>query len=285
MGIAPPTVSARGLTGEVGAGSVLLPALRCIGADYPYGQGLVTLPPLGVYVRGADAAGELERAEIVSVCIVDSEVEASIVLLASIREELGVAVQMDLSLLFSASLIEALSIIDSAGISGIFEAEIREQLVVSDSLDSMQRAVVQYVTNILTGAVTRYEGFDFNSFAMVGMDAYAADERGIYRITHATDPVSAAIEFATIGAGLGNGKRLEAVYLGLSTDGAVYVKVQGDDGREQSYRAVDRGGMLRAKTAKGVKARHWTTRLEIVDATELELDRIEWLMPISARRV
>ena len=26
------------------------------------------------------------------------------------------------------------------------------------------------------------------------------------------------------------------------------------------------------------------TRLEIVDATELELDRIEWLMPISARR-
>ena len=63
------------------------------------------------------------------------------------------------------------------------------------------------------------------------------------------------------------------------------VTASGDDGREQSYRAVDRGGMLRAKTAKGVKARHWTTRLEIVDATELELDRIEWLMPISARRV
>lgn len=284
-GIAPPTVSAMVLTGEVGAGSMLLPALRCIGADYPYGQGVVTLPSFFVYSSGEDAAGELDRAEMVTAVVVDGQMDPSLVFFASIREELGVAVQMDLSALFSADMIDSLSIIDNASLAVTIEAILREQLTVSDSLESMQRVAIQYATNLLTGAVTRFDGWDFHSFATVGSGTYAADERGVYRITNATDPISAAIEFGSIGAGLGNGKRLEAVYLGLSTDGAVYVRVQGDDGREQSYRAVDRGGMLRAKTAKGVKARHWTTRLEIVDATELELDRIEWLMPISARRV
>ena len=284
-GIAPPAVTARGLTGEVGNGDVWLPALRCIGADYPYGQGRVELPGFAVNAAGEGAAGELDRAEMVATLVVDGQAEPSLVLFASIREELGVAVLMELSALFSADVIDSLSIIDTASLAVTIEAILREQLTVSDSLESMQRAAIQYATNLLTGAVTRYEGWDFHSFATVGMDAYAADEQGIYRITNATDPISAAIEFGAIGAGLGNGKRFEAVYLGLSTDGAVYVKVQGDDGREQTYRTLDRGGMLRAKTAKGVKARHWTTRLEIVDATELELDRIEWLMPISARRV
>ena len=284
-GIAPPAVTARGLTGEVGSGDIWLPALRCIGADYPYGQGRVELPGFAVNAAGESAAGELDRAEMVAALVVDGQAEPSLVLFASIREELGVAVLMELSALLSADVIDSLSIIDTASLAVTIEAILREQLTVSDSLESMQRAAIQYATNLLTGAVTRYEGWDFHSFATVGMDAYAADEQGIYRITNATDPISAAIEFGAIGAGLGNGKRFEAVYLGLSTDGAVYVKVQGDDGREQTYRTLDRGGMLRAKTAKGVKARHWTTRLEIVDATELELDRIEWLMPISARRV
>ena len=154
-----------------------------------------------------------------------------------------------------------------------------------DALDRIKGEAVQYATNVLTGAVSRYEGFDFVSFASVGQDTYAAAENGIYRVTHNSEPLQAAIEFAAVGAGAGNGKRLESVYLGLDSDGETYLRVTGDDGVERSYKAVGRGGMLRGQMAKGVKSRHWDVRLEVLDATSLELDRVEWLMPISARRV
>jgi len=41
---------------------------------------------------------------------------------------------------------------------------------------------------------------------------------------------------------------------------------------------------MRAKPAKGVNARLWNVSLEIVDATEFELDLVEIQVGVSSRR-
>lgn len=283
MTLLPPTAYGYGLVGFVASGEPVLPALFCGGGDYEYGFGRMRLPALIAYGEEGQTGEGL--ADLITKVEVGQAFSTQLVLLVTMREQVGVSVDLSLTALFAETLFESLSVMGSVSVSSLLNAIITERISVIDALDRTRLEAVQYATNVLTGAVSRYEGFDFVSFTNVGQDTYAAAENGIYRVTHNSEPLQAAIEFAAVGIGSGNGKRLDSIYLGLDTDGETFLRVTGDDGREHTYKAVGRGGMLRGQMAKGVKSRHWDVRMEVVDATSLDLDRIEWLMPISARRV
>ncbi|SFI68841.1 hypothetical protein SAMN05216206_2750 [Pseudomonas guineae] len=283
LALLPPAAYGSGLVGFIGNSDITLPALACGGGDYAYGFGRLRLPRLRAF--GDEGQTFPGLADLIITINVAQAYQSQLALLVSIREQVGVSVELSLTALFAEALFESLSMTGNVSVSTLLNAILTERVSIVDALDRIKGEAVQYATNVLTGAVSRYEGFDFVSFASVGQDTYAAAENGIYRVTHNSEPLQAAIEFAAVGAGAGNGKRLESVYLGLDSDGETYLRVTGDDGVERSYKAVGRGGMLRGQMAKGVKSRHWDVRLEVLDATSLELDRVEWLMPISARRV
>jgi hypothetical protein len=282
IGMTPLEVTGVGLTGAVINLLVTLPALAVAGADHSYANALLGLPRISL-------SGDTDNlppghADLYEYCRAEQTAEAVAMLLASITERVGVSVELSLAAFFSGDYIDGLALMDSADIVAFLSAQLIERVQFSDSLDRMRLAAVQYATNVLTGAVTRYEGFDFLGFANVGMDTYAAADNGIYRVTHNSLPITAAIEFATVGIDSGNSKRLDSIYLGLSSDGNAFLRVTGDDKQERTYMAVNRGGMQRGQMAKGVQSRHWNVRLEIVDATFAELDRVEWLAPIAAKR-
>jgi hypothetical protein len=282
ISMAPLEVRGAGLTGAVANLLITLPALAVQGADRPYGQALLALPRIDLSGRQDDTPPG--HAELFSFCRATLSVIATAELLASITERVGVSVDLSLTALFSEDYVDGIALMNSADIVAFLSAQLIERVQFSDSLDRMRLAAIQYATNVLTGAVTRYEGFDFLGFANVGMDTYAAADDGIYRVEHNHSPITAAIEFATVGIESGNSKRLDSIYLGLSSDGNAFLRVTGDDKQERVYMAVDRGGMRRGQMAKGVQSRHWNVRLEIVAATFAELDRVEWLSPISAKR-
>jgi hypothetical protein len=50
------------------------------------------------------------------------------------------------------------------------------------------------------------------------------------------------------------------------------------------YRAYQRRSEYRADMQRGRASRFWRLRLEIVDATFLEVDNIEWVVTPSGRR-
>jgi len=62
------------------------------------------------------------------------------------------------------------------------------------------------------------------------------------------------------------------------------VKLSADGKDYKTYRVVGQQPTKRVRTAKGITAREWGTRLEWVDSTDIELDAVEFVLAGSSRR-
>ena len=148
------------------------------------------------------------------------------------------------------------------------------------------RAPTQYAVNVLTGALTTYDGFDFTGFATTGQTTFGARADGVYRIRpgdDAGDGRVVAVDFGTLSMDTTTIKTIEAVFLGVDTDGDVFVRlVTGLD--DTLYRVVERDSVSRALCKKGVGGRQWNVSLEVANATYLNLDMIELSVASTARR-
>lgn len=148
------------------------------------------------------------------------------------------------------------------------------------------RAPTQYAVNTLTGALTTYDGFDFTGFATTGQTTFGARADGVYRIRPGDDAGVGrvvAVDFGTLTMDSNTIKTIEAVFLGVDTDGDVFVRlVTGLD--DTLYRVVERDSVSRAMCKRGVGGRQWNVSLEVANATYLNLDMIELSVAATARR-
>ena len=178
-------------------------------------------------------------------------------------------------------------LLDGSGASVEIVAGMQSIIRLSSESGVDALAFLQYATNLLTGAVTRYVGFEFDGFCRVGMETFAFRSDGLYRIGGSSDAgqaINMLIDFANEDLGTTQSKRVGNLFLGLETDGDVAVRMTGDDERENTYRAYKRRSEFRADLARGVKSRHWSMRLEVTNATEAQLDNIEWVVSANGRR-
>lgn len=184
------------------------------------------------------------------------------------------------------SYIDALVLQDSYSLSQVLQETIRAALLLAGDTTLLQQARVQYAVNVLTGALSTYEGFDFTSFASAGGNVYGVKDGAVYLVRRGDDdglPISVSIDLGATDLGVPNAKHVDAAYLGVSTDGQVFLRASAD-GAEQVYRVVQRGPIMRALLARGVTGRRWNFSLEAVDATEFELDLVEFKVSVSSRR-
>ncbi|EIK96050.1 hypothetical protein PMM47T1_13860 [Pseudomonas sp. M47T1] len=183
---------------------------------------------------------------------------------------------------------EYLAVLDSYGTAAEFQALLASALTLRDSASISAQGLLQYATNIASGAVGRYQGFDFSGFCRVGMFTYGFRSDGLYLLRLGDDngaPISAMVDMAAEALAATMQSRLEMLYFGLDTDGEVLVRMVSDDDREQFYRAQPvQPAVWRAKPALGVNSRHWRMRLEITDATAAQLENVEWLAIPTGRR-
>jgi hypothetical protein len=146
---------------------------------------------------------------------------------------------------------------------------------------------LEYGVNMASGALTRYEGFGFTGYARCDQQLYGAKADGVYRIRHGDDDgaaITVVIDFGETLFGASNLKSIESVYLGASTDGALFVNLIAD-GASYTYEAVSKGGNARAKPGKGLEGRVWSVALKVTDATHLDLDMVELKLGASERRM
>jgi hypothetical protein len=83
-----------------------------------------------------------------------------------------------------------------------------------------------------------FSGFNFNSFAVKGGQAYGANEDGIYLLgadTDAGDPIQSGIRLGPLNAGFDGEKRLRSCQFGAGGNGTS-VRVRTDDGREGVFK-------------------------------------------------
>lgn len=208
--------------------------------------------------------------------------------LFSIFDGVSVESGIDVYLIVGLSFDEHAIVGGSLSFSSLLELIIQEQLRVTPTGAVAQDEALQYAVNAVTGALSRYSNFRFTQFATSGGKTFAVTDSGLYELGGRTDDgdtISAIMDLGANDYGSAKGKRLSSVYAGIHTDGGVYFRVAGDSGEDTIYKAVDYGAESRARTAKGLTARHWRIGLEITDASYADLDNIEVEIGVSQRRL
>lgn len=143
--------------------------------------------------------------------------------------------------------------------------------------------------------VTEYRNYDFNSFAEMGREVYAANETGLYRLggdSDAGQPINASIRMLMEDFGTSRQKRVQSAYLGYTTDGELILRVKAvENGQliEHWFQAVaipaDAPREQRVKLAMGIKSRYWQFELVNVDGADFEIDELELHPLVLSRRV
>lgn len=276
-----------GLGYSIGAGDADLRTapMALLASEEAYAGADLRLPALQVFgVEYDEAPGTGLGSEFL--LLADSYMTDPVVL-ALLTDTLYVGATFDVLVAIDAQLVDYLVAGDTVDVSALITALLKSSVVISDNLAMAKAAAHQYATNLLTGAVGRYEGFDFAGFVRVGMETYGWKQDGLYRIVDARDSgeaIQAFIDFAAEDFETTQRKAVKALFFGADTDGALYARMMDDSDTTYTYRVVPYGDIQRANPAQGLTSRFWRLRLEVVDATELELDSVEWRVVTTGRR-
>lgn len=144
-----------------------------------------------------------------------------------------------------------------------------------------------WVFNQSAGGMTRYEGYDFNSFAEVGGHYYGAKSDGIYLLEGRDDDgtaVTSRVNFGSISFGTINRKALPYVYVGMASSGDTYLKVIAD-GQTFTYKVRDNTELMKAhrfEPGRGLRASFYDVEL-IADGEVFDLESIDF-QPIELNR-
>lgn len=145
-----------------------------------------------------------------------------------------------------------------------------------------------WVMNAVTRANSRYEGYNFNSYAKLDGEYYGCSADGIFKLNGTDDagvPIGASINFGNIGAENSAMKACTNAYVGISSDGALYLKVTAD-GNEYIYRARAYSSTMRVQrfdTGRGLRANYLQFEL-ISDGADFDISSVEFaIVPLSRR--
>jgi hypothetical protein len=275
-----------GPSGGLIESEVVGPAFSVICGDYPYAQ--VDAPYGGNYFSlsyepwlSPDALVMSEGVLVTSTISVFAAVEA---VFSSIIQ-VGDLAAIDIELLDGFEWFDAIFAHSEFQEISDKTAEFSSVIAVSTQADSPMREGIQYATNIETGAITRYSGFDMMAMVTSQGATYGVGRDGVYRLGGAGDPIDLFVDFGGSDYGTTQSKIVDSLYFGLATDGSVVAFLKADDGTEQAYQVVSRQPMMRAMTAKGRNGRTWRLGLKISEATRAELDAVEVSVGVSTRRI
>lgn len=295
--MAPLNGTAHGLTGEIGTVMATLEPLDGWASEGPYAEIHGTLPMFTGYAdSGWPVPGETYSNDVV---LLGDFLYAQDVQIGSISDSLVLTDTLVVTIGVTDAIYDALMLSDTLTTQQAIDAFIGATLLLGNGVSSLYQfddasapgrlvggEPAQYAVNTLTNAFTNYSGFGFGSFAAVGQTLYGAKADGVYRVRAGDDDGStldAFIDFGSTAFGSTKAKTVETVYLGSSTDGQLYVRL--DTGLDSRlYRVIQRGDTMRAVTAKGVGSRLWNVSLEIVDATDFEIDVIEIQVGVASGR-
>ncbi|WP_158892392.1 MULTISPECIES: hypothetical protein [unclassified Pseudomonas] len=260
--------------------------LQMLAAMAPYAALAGTLPALQMSAWSYGAERELvglygELVGVVDSCHFDP------VLFATLQETLALGDTFDLMVVVSASVFDTLLVQDRPTATMVLQALLRQRLSFSDNATHARSQALQYATNLATGGVTRYEGFDFLGFAQVDLISYAYKADGLYQLGAENDDgetLAALVDFAAEDFGTSALKRLDTFYLGMATDGVVLLRLTDDEGREHVYQVEGDAPTMRAPVGRGLQSRLWHLRLQVSEATGVDLESVEWTAPVSTRR-
>ncbi|WP_431484208.1 hypothetical protein [Pseudomonas solani] len=277
------------VVGGVGSGSGVAAAAQGVGGEdgYAQGAGVYRGGYVGIgYAPWLDSSSELFAEPILlrDSFSLGADLQASFISTIEVGDEVLLEIEITEGLEWFETIFAGSQMAEEGDVDLAFA----DQVLVSTQTNIPQLEGIQYASNVLTGAITRYSNFDFLAITRTPYGAFGVREDGIYRIAPGDDDgetVDMVVDFGATDYGTNQLKRVDSVYFGLCTDGQVLAVLQGDDGAEYSYKVVSREPTMRAITAKGVTGRAWRLKLKVYAATKAELATVETSVAASSRRL
>lgn len=205
----------------------------------------------------------------------------------SLAEGLELTDAFELYYFHDAELEEGADFTDEYTLAEVIAQLIEEGVQITNSLPQQDLDALQYAVNTASGALTTYRNFGFTSFWRLGDATYAVRPGGLYKLRRGDDAGEIAggiIDFGDHDFGTAERKNVDSLYLGMSNTGEVYARLTDDNGGENYYQVVQTEPTARVIAGRGVLARRYGLRLDIVDTSEFELDNIEFSVGVSVRR-
>ena len=138
-------------------------------------------------------------------------------------------------------------------------------------------------------ASTKYENYDFNSFAQIGQRYYGVKADGVYLLEGDDDagvPIRASLSFGKLDFGSMFKKRVPYAYMGVSSTGKMYLKVTAN-GETYTYAARRSDDHLRAQRVdlgRGLTATYMEFELYNSNGADFELGSVEFsFMPLTRK--
>lgn len=141
------------------------------------------------------------------------------------------------------------------------------------------------------GMVTRYSGYNFQSFAEINGRYYGVRTDGVFLLEGVQDdevPITAEVNLGGTNFGGAELKHLPCVYTGVRvTDGALFLKVETSQGdfTYQARRTTERMATQRFDLGRGLRDNWFDFTLIAEDVAEFELDNVEFNPVTSKRRI
>jgi hypothetical protein len=206
----------------------------------------------------------------------------------SAAEVLGLADPAAATFVLRIETAESLNISELDAVHMLFAPQLQDGVQIAAAFLSAGDGITSWVVNAITGAVTEYDNYAFNSFAHFGQMYIAADSEGLYELNGVTDDGDAII--ARIQSGLAQLTEsrftmLRDAYIGMRSDGKFVLRIVTGDGQSYSYRfTAESMKTVRVQLGKGMRTRYASFEL-IGEGDDFDLDSVEFIPLTSQRRV
>jgi len=181
---------------------------------------------------------------------------------------------------------EGLDLTDAQLMQSIFSGTLTEEIILSLGVLDDAGDFTAWALNTVTGGVTQYENYLFNSYAAHGGQYLAASESGLYTLDGDTDDGTDIVGTLRSGYTQFAGTKLsvlDAAYLGLRGDGCYVFNIHTGTGEQYGYTAyAESMRTARVTLGRGLRTRYIAFEL-VSTGQDFDLDSVE-LTPLDLTR-
>ncbi len=154
--------------------------------------------------------------------------------------------------------------------------------------------LIAWVLNTESAAVSWYDNFDFQSIAQVDDAVFGVNAEGIFLLTgddDAGDPISASVRTGFMDFDTAYTKRLENLYFGYVSTGALYARLRVKDSQHpaSTYQLQERDASAprnsRIEPGKGLFGRYWQVEIGNVSGAPFTVYDMDVDLSISNRKI
>lgn len=276
----------HGITGGVGSGTATLEGMLALSADRPYAGGMAVLD--GLWATSFTYPGGM-GVIIPEIGLFDG-IQSQAIYKAGLPFGFGLGITMSASIASNERISVDLGLDVPMELSTIEMAEISPVFWFDAPLECPGAFMDAWAVNLDNGASTEYRSYPFETVANIGGRYFGAAFEGLYELAGDTDagaPIEAKFDIGRKDFGDHQLKRVENVYLGITSKGQMFVKVSAE-GASYTYPMREFGEHIqtqRVTVGKGMRANYFGFEIGNTAGCDFEITSLNMMVAESARRI